>query len=97
MGWKNLSWLLVKKIDMKYLKNYKLFENFFTESQNKNNIMISNNEISKVYFGNEDWEKKNLEREYRDRIGEDVIKWSKRVGAVAVINLPGLLNAITIP
>lgn len=32
-----------------------------------------------------DWEKKNLEKEYRDRIGEDVIKWSKRIGAVAVI------------
>jgi hypothetical protein len=42
-------------------KNYKLFENFFTNSQNSNNsIMITNNEISKVYFGNEDWENKNL-------------------------------------
>lgn len=43
-------------------KNYKLYENFFISSKKslEPTIMISNNEISKVYFSNSDYENKNL-------------------------------------
>ncbi len=42
-------------------KNLKVFENFFINNKiSNNNIMISNNEISKVYFSNSDYENKNL-------------------------------------
>ena len=41
-------------------KNYKLYEDFFTISQNNKSIIISNNEISKTYYANLDYENKNL-------------------------------------
>ena len=41
-------------------KNYKLYENFLIDSKDNNCIMISNNEISKTYFSNMDFENKNL-------------------------------------
>lgn len=45
---------------IKYLvKNYENFEEYFIESKNENSIMISNNEISMVFFNNLDYEIKN--------------------------------------
>lgn len=41
-------------------KNYKLYEDYFLNSKENNNIMISNNEISKTYYSNSDYEDKNL-------------------------------------
>jgi hypothetical protein len=48
------------EILMNLSKNYKLYENYFINSKNENCVMISNNEISKTYFSNSDWENKNL-------------------------------------
>ena len=42
-------------------KNYKLYEDYFIKSQEDKSIMIGNNEISKTYFSNFDYENKNLD------------------------------------